>query len=119
MIDLVVFLFVFCSSRRRHTRCALVTGVQTCALSDLPDSLPRSSTVLMTTVIKPRNDEQVREAVAWALSSAEPLELLGAGTKRGFGRPVQAGQMLDLSGPAGLTLYEAEALVLGDRKSVG
>src|SRR3546814_4362703 len=28
-------LFVFCffvSSRRRHTRCALVTGVQTCAL---------------------------------------------------------------------------------------
>src|SRR3546814_3416341 len=24
--------FFFCSSRRRHTRCALVTGVQTCAL---------------------------------------------------------------------------------------
>src|SRR3546814_1410021 len=24
--------YVFCSSRRRHTRCALVTGVQTCAL---------------------------------------------------------------------------------------
>src|SRR3546814_6158829 len=28
----------FFSSRRRHTRCALVTGVQTCAL---PISLPR------------------------------------------------------------------------------
>src|SRR3546814_10473806 len=28
---LCVFLFFF-SSRRRHTRCALVTGVQTCAL---------------------------------------------------------------------------------------
>src|SRR3546814_6000835 len=26
-----LFLFL-CSSRRRHTRCALVTGVQTCAL---------------------------------------------------------------------------------------
>src|SRR3546814_17355988 len=25
-------LLFFCSSRRRHTRCALVTGVQTCAL---------------------------------------------------------------------------------------
>src|SRR3546814_16997309 len=25
-------LFVFCSRRRRHTRCALVTGVQACAL---------------------------------------------------------------------------------------
>src|SRR3546814_14628584 len=25
-------IFMFCSSRRRRTRCALVTGVQTCAL---------------------------------------------------------------------------------------
>src|SRR3546814_7965165 len=29
------FIFFF-SSRRRHTRCALVTGVQTCALPILP-----------------------------------------------------------------------------------
>src|SRR3546814_7841902 len=29
---LFCFLFFFFSSRRRHTRCALVTGVQTCAL---------------------------------------------------------------------------------------
>src|SRR3546814_16130117 len=28
----MIFFFVFFSSRRRHTRCALVTGVQTCAL---------------------------------------------------------------------------------------
>src|SRR3546814_1671697 len=27
-----MYCFVFFSSRRRHTRCALVTGVQTCAL---------------------------------------------------------------------------------------
>src|SRR3546814_7119375 len=37
MIAIVIFLRVWClffffSSRRRHTRCALVTGVQTCAL---------------------------------------------------------------------------------------
>src|SRR3546814_10252810 len=36
MCDLSVYLFIFISfffsSRRRHTRCALVTGVQTCAL---------------------------------------------------------------------------------------
>src|SRR3546814_6788175 len=31
----ILFSFFFCSSRRRHTRCALVTGVQTCAPSDL------------------------------------------------------------------------------------
>src|SRR3546814_1738160 len=27
-----LYIFFFFSSRRRHTRCALVTGVQTCAL---------------------------------------------------------------------------------------
>src|SRR3546814_14950668 len=32
MIDCVLYVFFFFSSRRRHTRCALVTGVQTCAL---------------------------------------------------------------------------------------
>src|SRR3546814_5904978 len=31
-------MYFFFSSRRRHTRCALVTGVQTCAL---PISLPK------------------------------------------------------------------------------
>src|SRR3546814_9825773 len=29
---MLCIFFVFFSSRRRHTRCALVTGVQTCAL---------------------------------------------------------------------------------------
>src|SRR3546814_4717297 len=35
----MVFLFFF-SSRRRHTRCALVTGVQTCALPICRNGLP-------------------------------------------------------------------------------
>src|SRR3546814_12833396 len=34
-----IFYFCFFSSRRRHTRCALVTGVQTCAL---PITVPRT-----------------------------------------------------------------------------
>src|SRR3546814_6343580 len=32
----VVCMLFFFSSRRRHTRCALVTGVQTCALPIFP-----------------------------------------------------------------------------------
>src|SRR3546814_1556286 len=32
----VTFISFFFSSRRRHTRCALVTGVQTCALPICP-----------------------------------------------------------------------------------
>src|SRR3546814_13522825 len=39
LLDVCILLF-FVASRRRHTRCALVTGVQTCALPiyDLADS---------------------------------------------------------------------------------
>src|SRR3546814_18143352 len=36
IVDLFFVIFVFFSSRRRHTRCALVTGVQTCALPISP-----------------------------------------------------------------------------------
>src|SRR3546814_3809936 len=32
MLSCLYIMFFFFSSRRRHTRCALVTGVQTCAL---------------------------------------------------------------------------------------
>src|SRR3546814_6726849 len=40
-------VFVFFSSRRRHTRCALVTGVQTCALPILlPDAIPGKGELL-------------------------------------------------------------------------
>src|SRR3546814_10653633 len=34
----MVLLFCFCASKRRHTRCALVTGVQTCSLPILPSA---------------------------------------------------------------------------------
>src|SRR3546814_4892362 len=39
----IVFVMFFFSSRRRHTRCALVTGVQTCALpiSSAPELVKR------------------------------------------------------------------------------
>src|SRR3546814_3690141 len=37
---LYMYLCLFFSSRRRHTRCALVTGVQTCALPISQKSCP-------------------------------------------------------------------------------
>src|SRR3546814_11426616 len=44
VIDMVVCsVMFFFSSRRRHTSCALVTGVQTCALPIFDDSLIVSS----------------------------------------------------------------------------
>src|SRR3546814_3487287 len=36
---IVLYFLFFFSSRRRHTRCALVTGVQTCALPICPNDL--------------------------------------------------------------------------------
>ncbi|MEX1205036.1 MAG: glycolate oxidase subunit GlcE [Dongiaceae bacterium] len=66
----------------------------------------------MTEVLKPATAAQVAEAVAWAAAEEEPLELAGAGSKRGFGRPVQAGRLLDLSGLVGIALYEPDELVL-------
>src|SRR3546814_6398039 len=39
MLLLFIMFGCFFSSRRRHTRCALVTGVQTCALPILTDTI--------------------------------------------------------------------------------
>src|SRR3546814_4499901 len=38
IVNRVSFIRFFFSSRRRHTRCALVTGVQTCALPIYADA---------------------------------------------------------------------------------
>ena len=69
----------------------------------------------MTGIFRPESAAQVVEAVAWAAAEEEPLEVLGRASKRAFGRPVQAGHGLELSGLAGITLYEAEELVLSAR----
>ena len=69
----------------------------------------------MTDTFRPENADQVVEAVAWAAAEAQPLEVAGRGSKRGFGRPVEAAHGIDLSGLTGITLYEPEELVLSAR----
>jgi glycolate oxidase FAD binding subunit len=69
----------------------------------------------MTDVLKPRDAEEVRAVIAWAAAEEEPLEILGAGTKRGLGRPLQTTRGVDLSALSGVTLYEPDELVLGAR----
>lgn len=65
--------------------------------------------------LRPETPEQVIEAVAWAAAEETPLELIGQGSKRALGRPVQAANDLDLSGLSGILLYEPEELVLSAR----
>ncbi|HJO71256.1 MAG: glycolate oxidase subunit GlcE [Rhodospirillales bacterium] len=66
----------------------------------------------MTETLKPETPDQLCEAVRWAAAAEEAFEVLAAGTKRSFGRPVEAGHRLDLGVFAGIGLYEAEELVL-------
>lgn len=64
------------------------------------------------TAFIPSSSEEVLAVIQGALSQEEPLEILGHGSRRGIGRPVQAAHTLDLSALSGVTLYEPEELIL-------
>ena len=66
----------------------------------------------MKETFKPEDSQQTAEAVAWAAAEEAPLELLGRGSKRDLGRPVQASHGLELSALSGIKAYEPEELVL-------
>jgi glycolate oxidase FAD binding subunit len=69
----------------------------------------------MTDRLQPRDEKDVEEVVRWALAEGKTLEVRGHGSKRALGRPSQTDLTLDLSGLAGVTLYEPEELVLSAR----
>ncbi|WP_374449142.1 glycolate oxidase subunit GlcE [Stella sp.] len=62
--------------------------------------------------LRPDDPARLAEMVAGALADGTPLELVGGGSKRGLGRPVQAAATLDLTGLAGIQLYEPAELVM-------
>lgn len=66
----------------------------------------------MTDRLKPSDAKNVEEAVRWAVSDGKALDVVGQGSKRAIGRPSQTDLTLDVSGLAGVTLYEPEELVL-------
>jgi glycolate oxidase FAD binding subunit len=66
----------------------------------------------VTDILRPRDVDETREAVAWALAHTKRLEVRGAGSKAAVGRPAQTDVTLDLSDLTGVLLYEPEELVL-------
>lgn len=64
------------------------------------------------TLIQPETPQQLCDAVAEAVAERVPMEIVGHGTKRGFGHPVQAAHTLVLNRLSGVTLYEPDELVL-------
>jgi glycolate oxidase FAD binding subunit len=69
----------------------------------------------MSDHLKPADAKAVEQAVQWSLSEGKTIEIVGAGSKRSIGRPMQTDVTLDLSGLTGITLYEPEELVLSAR----
>src|SRR3546814_335327 len=96
-IILCIFFFSLClfffSSRRRHTRCALVTGVQTCALPIFRRLLP------LLDPLQPRP--------AGAVPALRPQRDLEGGLRRGRGRRVAERRRL---GPAAHLYQGADPL---------
>src|SRR3546814_3476925 len=89
----IILCFFFFSSRRRHTRCALVTGVQTCALPIFPrDSVARAvgadkvAVALVSEAERRQLPLELRRTSSRGLYWLEPmLELETADGRLGFG----------------------------------
>lgn len=62
--------------------------------------------------LRPADENELREIVRAAVAEKMTLEVRGAGTKRGLGRPVAADAPLDLTRLSGVRSYEPEELVL-------
>src|SRR3546814_10368649 len=97
-------LFFFFSSRRRHTRCALVTGVQTCAL---PIFAGRYATALFDMA----RDAGQLDAVAQDLDNisamlAESADLVRLVRSPAFSREDQAKAIAAVAAKAGLRSEE-------------
>jgi glycolate oxidase FAD binding subunit len=62
--------------------------------------------------LRPTDAAGVAEVVAWAAAEEVPLEIAGAGTRRSFGRPVEATHLVELDGLSRIELYEPAELVM-------
>src|SRR3546814_9157390 len=77
-VYVLVMHFFFFPSRRGHTRCALVTGVQTCALPILAIAGPASNVLLaiLAALLFPAVDLVPAPAEAWLVENLRNLFLL-------------------------------------------
>src|SRR3546814_8387360 len=69
--------FVFFASRRRHTRCALVTGVQTCALPICLREALAFAFEASLMIGQSQQTDTTRKLAAWAAILAVPTAVAG------------------------------------------
>lgn len=66
----------------------------------------------MSEVISPRDEGELAAAIEKAADDKTPLEVVGGGTKRDVGRPLQTAAQLSTAKISGVTLYEPNELVI-------
>ncbi|MFG1481007.1 glycolate oxidase subunit GlcE [Xanthobacter sp. V4C-4] len=69
----------------------------------------------MSEPLAARDEQEVADIVAAACAARRTLEIVGAGSRRGLGRPAVADAVLSVGALCGVTLYEPEELVLSAR----
>ncbi len=67
------------------------------------------------TDFRPSEEKELAEIVADAAARKQSLEIVAGGSKRGYGRPVKANHLLDVSRIAGIVKHEAAELILTAR----
>ncbi|MFY8116102.1 MAG: FAD-binding protein [Rhabdaerophilum sp.] len=67
----------------------------------------------MIVVRRPRDEEELAALVREASGHGAPLAIEGGGTRRGLGRPVNAGITVSVGALNGITLYEPAEMVIG------
>ena len=67
---------------------------------------------LPMSVFQPADAQELREIIAAAAAERQAMEVVGGGSKRALGRPLQVEHTLDLSALAGIVAYEPSELVL-------
>src|SRR5919106_3179558 len=65
--------------------------------------------------MRPATEKDLSSLVAEHAAKRAPIEILGTGSKRSVGRPVQAAATLTTTGLKGITLYEPTELVMSAR----
>lgn len=63
-------------------------------------------------IIAPQSEQELSELVAGAMRKQTPLEIIGAGSRKGYGNPVAATSQVSTRAISGITLYEPAALTI-------
>ena len=69
----------------------------------------------MTTIFRPAADWELANVIGDAAIRRSPLEIVGAGTKQGIGRPTESVAQVSVRGLSGVMLYEPNELVMSAR----